>query len=326
MERRKYLYGIGAAAGMLVLILDGKTALAGARSGIELCLMTVIPALFPFIVLSILLSNSLLGASIPLLRPVGKILKMPAGTESLLLCAFLGGYPSGAVAVSEAFRAGSLSKDTAERLLSFCNNAGPAFLFGMTLSLFPDAKTAWVLWGIHILGAMTVGLVMPGTEAAPVELKKKRGANSEIIKVSVTVMASVCAWVILFRILIAFLDRWLLWLLPAEFKVALIGFLELSNGCCCLALISDMRIRMILCSGMLAFGGLCVTMQTVSGVKGLGMKRYFIGKILQFLFSILLSAALVFDFWWILPIFVAAVFLFSGRSKNISGNSVPTGV
>ena len=91
MERRKYLYGIGAAAGMLVLILDGKTALAGARSGIALCLMTVIPTLFPFIVLSVLLSGALLGASIPPLRPVGKILKMPAGTESLLLCAFLGG-------------------------------------------------------------------------------------------------------------------------------------------------------------------------------------------------------------------------------------------
>ena len=250
---------------------------------------------------------------------------MPAGTESLLICAFLGGYPAGAVAVYEAFRSGAVSRDTAQRLLSFCNNAGPSFLFGMTLSLFPDAGTAWILWGIHILSALTVGILIPGKDTGSAHLKKGESA-AEVIKKAITVMAVVCAWVILFRIFIAFLDRWLLWLLPTEVKVALIGFLELSNGCCSLALVEDMRIRMILCSGMLAFGGLCVTMQTVSSVKGLGMKQYFLGKILQLLFSILLSSAVVFRFGWILPIFVAAVFLFSGRSKNKSGNSVRTSV
>ena len=325
MERRKYLYGIGAAAGMLVLILDGKTALAGARSGIELCLMTVIPALFPFIVLSILLSGALLGASIPPLRPVGRILKMPAGTESLLLCAFLGGYPSGAVAVSEAFRAGSLSKDAAERLLSFCNNAGPAFLFGMTLSLFPDAGAAWLLWGIHILSALAVGILIPGKESSPVKLKKG-GSSIGVIKNAITVMATVCAWVILFRIIIAFLDRWILWLLPPEVRVAVIGVLELSNGCCSLTLVNDVRVRLILCSGMLALGGLCVTMQTVSSVRGLKMNQYYLGKILQFVCSILLSAAAVFHFWWVFPVLGVVVYLFTGRSKKISGNSVPTRV
>ena len=325
MERRKYLYGIGAAAGMLVLILDGKTALAGARSGIELCLMTVIPALFPFIVLSILLSGALLGASIPPLRPVGKILKMPAGTESLLLCAFLGGYPSGAVAVSEAFRAGSLSKGAAERLLSFCNNAGPAFLFGMTLSLFPDAGAAWLLWGIHILSALAVGILIPGKEYSPVKLKKG-GSSIGVIKKAITVMATVCAWVILFRIIITFLDRWILWLFPPEVRVAVIGVLELSNGCCSLTLVNDVRVRLILCSGMLALGGLCVTMQTVSSVRGLKMNQYYLGKILQFVCSILLSAAAVFHFWWVFPVFGVVVYLFTWRSKKICGNSVPTRV
>lgn len=325
MERRKYLYGIGAAAGMLVLILDGKTALAGARSGIELCLMTVIPALFPFIVLSVLLSGALLGASILPLRPVGKILKMPAGTESLLLCAFLGGYPSGAVAVSEAFRAGSLSKDTAERLLSFCNNVGPAFLFGMTLSLFPDAGAAWLLWGIHILSALAVGILIPGKEYSPVKLKKG-GSSIGVIKKAITVMATVCAWVILFRIIITFLDRWILWLFPPEVRVAVIGVLELSNGCCSLTLVNDVRVRLILCSGMLALGGLCVTMQTVSSVRGLKMNQYYLGKILQFVCSILLSAAAVFHFWWVFPVFGVVVYLFMGRNKKISGNSVPTRV
>ena len=68
-------------------------------------------------------------------------------------------------------------------------------------------------------------------------------------------MGNVCGWVILFRILIAFLERWFLWLLPASVRVAVTGLLELSNGCCALAEIKDFKMRFLLCSGMLSFGG-----------------------------------------------------------------------
>ena len=36
---------------MLALILDSRTALAGAVQGVELCLKTLIPFLFPFLFL-----------------------------------------------------------------------------------------------------------------------------------------------------------------------------------------------------------------------------------------------------------------------------------
>lgn len=315
MKKRKYLYGIGAAAGMLILILDGRTALSGARSGIQLCLITVIPALFPFITLSILLSGALLGESIPFLRPLGKLLRMPAGTESLLICAFLGGYPAGAIAVSEAFQTGTIPKETAERMLSFCSNAGPSFLFGMTLSVFPSVRAAWFLWGIHILSALIAGILATGKEPAPAKMNKG-GLPTSVIRKAITVMATVCAWVILFRMIIAFLDRWVLWLLPPEARVAVIGFLELSNGCCSLSLVKDIRIRLMLCSGMLALGGVCVTMQTMSSVKGLGMRHYFMGKTLQFLCSILISVAFLYRVWWILPLLAATIFPFSRRNKK----------
>ena len=82
---------------MLALILDGRTAIDGARQGIELCLRTVIPSLFPFFVLSILLTSSLLGGSLAVLRPLGRLFGMPDGAESLLIPAFLGGYPGAVI-------------------------------------------------------------------------------------------------------------------------------------------------------------------------------------------------------------------------------------
>ena len=130
--RQQLWTGIGAASAMAILILDGKTAITGAQDGIALCLQTVIPSLFPFILLSILLTNTLLGHAIPLLRPLGRLFHLPSGSESLLICAFLGGYPVGAQTVSSLFQNGQLPRSTADRMLTFCNNAGPAFLFGMT--------------------------------------------------------------------------------------------------------------------------------------------------------------------------------------------------
>ena len=44
-----------------------------------------------------------------------------------------------------------LQKHQAERLLSFCSNAGPAFLFGMLSGFFPEKKTLWMLGAAVVL-------------------------------------------------------------------------------------------------------------------------------------------------------------------------------
>lgn len=291
---------------MLALILDGRTAIDGARQGIELCLRTVIPSLFPFFVLSILLTSSLLGSSLAVLRPLGRLFGMPDGAESLLIPAFLGGYPVGAQNVAAAFRSGQLTKPEAERLLSFCSNAGPAFLFGMAAAMFPRRWIAWALWGIHIVGALFAALLIPGKPAAPVRLTKTSPHSpASALNTAITVMATVCGWVVLFRVLLAFLKRWIFWILPAAVQVAVTGILELSNGCCELLAVTDVSARFCICSGILAFGGLCVTMQAVSVTAGLSLKPYFWGKLLQTLSSLALAALIAYGIW--LPFGVLSV-------------------
>lgn len=298
MKRRRLLTGIGGCIGLLVLILDAKTALQGARQGVELCLKTVIPSLFPFFVLSILLTSSLLGSRIPLLRPLGRLCGVPKGAESLLIPAFLGGYPVGAKSVAEACRGGQLSRAQAERMLAFCNNAGPAFLFGMAGAMFPGKWMAWALWGIHIAGALFAALMIPGPPRETVTMPSKTPLSlSDALNKAIKVMASVCGWVILFRVLLAFLSRWFLWLLPRAAQVAVTGLLELSNGCCELMAVADIPARFCICSGILAFGGLCVTMQTLSVTQGLSLRLYFAGKAAQTVFSLALAGAVVRGVW-----------------------------
>ena len=95
--QRKIITGILAALAMLMIILDTKTAIQGSREGIRLCLQTVIPALFPFFILSGIVNNFLWGKHLPLLHPLAALCKIPKGSESLLVLGLIGGYP---VAVS----------------------------------------------------------------------------------------------------------------------------------------------------------------------------------------------------------------------------------
>ena len=148
MKKQNLRIAIAAAVAMLVLILDSRTALAGASEGISICLNTLIPSLFPFILLSILLAGSLSGQEIPILRPATKHCRIPKGTESLLAIGFLGGYPVGAQNVALLHRAGQLSDQQATRMITICNNAGPAFIFGILGSMFSSCAVPWLLWMI----------------------------------------------------------------------------------------------------------------------------------------------------------------------------------
>lgn len=273
-------------AAMLVLILDSKIALHGAQKGLELCVQTVIPSLFPFFVISILLTGSLSGRQIGILQPICRFCKMPNGSENLLLVGLLGGYPVGAKCIYEAWQQGQITKANAKRYLGFCNNAGPAFIFGMCGSLFSKPWIGWVLWGIHIFSALLTGHILPENKT----VSTGTGIPEHITLVqamgkAISAILSVCGWVILFRVVLAFCQRWFIWLLPATLRIVIEGALELTNGCNSLVSVETEGLRFILCAGFLGLGGLCVALQTVSVVGELGAGMYFLGKLMQCAFS-----------------------------------------
>lgn len=275
---------------MAALILDAKTGLSGAADGITLCLQVVIPSLFPFFLVSMLLNSALLGRNILFLRPVGKLLRIPAGAESLVVVGLLGGYPVGAQSVSQACRDGQLDPKDGRRMLAFCSNAGPAFLFGIGTRLFPKLWICFILWAIHIASSWIVGFLTPGQARGESKLAASAALTlPQAMKKSLNVMAGVCGWVVIFRVMLAFFQRWFLWMIPIEVHLWLRGLIELSNGCCSLMETTSLGLRMVIFSGCLGFGGLCVVMQTYSVCDGMDIEWYLPGKITQSAISILLT-------------------------------------
>lgn len=333
MNRKQILWtSVISAVGFAVLILDAKTALIGASEGITLCLYTVVPSLFPFFVVSSILNSSLLQSRITLLRPIGRLCGIPKGAESLLLLGLLGGYPVGAQCIYEAYRSGTVSQNTAKRMLGFCNNAGPAFLFGMVGCLFEEPYVIWILWGIHILSALLTGMIIPHkTEESVILGKREPITLFQSVSNSIRIIAQVCAWVILFRVLIAFIERWFVWMLPNEIQAFISGILELSNGIHQLNYVIIQGCRFVLSAIMLSFGGICVAMQTASVTAELGVGLYFPGKAIQVSISFILSALFQYiifpaDECWKIPIHItltiilisipAVISIFKNYSRN----------
>lgn len=336
MKSRNRFIGILGSIGLCILILDSKTAITGGQEGIRLCLQTVIPALFPFFIISGLVCQSFLGESITFLRPLGALCGIPKGSESLLLLSYLGGYPVGAKNIANAVQYGSISRDDAKRMLGFCNNAGPAFLFGMAASLFESKWAPWVLWFIHIISSILVGCILPGKTNSICKLAKPQNTDKiQNVKRAVYTMANVCAWVILFRVFLSFTRKWVFFFLPVEFCVWITGLAELTNGIIGLQTITNDGLRFILCAGLLGFGGLCVAMQTISILESIGTGYYFPGKVMQGCISLILAyfmqnalfncsqVFLIPIYWLILPllgILVSVLFLYprKNNSRNLS--------
>lgn len=298
--KRAYISGGISMILMFICIMDCKTALKGAADGMELCIKTVIPSLFPFLFLTGIITTSLTEPLGVILRPLGKIFAIPEGAESTLILGILGGYPIGAQAIHSIYKTGFIDKDTARRMVSFCNNPGPAFIFGMAGCLFHSVWIPWVIWSIILTGSFLTSLLQQARPHAITTPRAKPSSNT--LESSIKAMAKICSWVILFRVFIAIIQRWFLWLFPSNVSIIISGLLELANGCVSLTGTNSETFRFCCICTFLSFGGLCVTMQTITVAEDLIGKQYYLGKLFQGLITIPLS-------------YLAAYFLFSSEAN-----------
>lgn len=285
-----YLYRIPIAILFFVCILDARTVISGAADAVEVCLKTVVPSLFPFIFFSGLFRIAMEKTSFPFLRPFGRLCKLPAGCENIFILGLIGGYPVGAKCVYDSYRNGQISIQIANRMLGFCNNAGPAFIIGMVSFLFEQKYIGWIIWSIQIISAIVTGYLTPSICYTNKRINNTNNMDITLtFKQSITAIATVCGWIIIFRAILEVLSKWILWLLPEYWKASVAGILELTNGILLLSNVSSAHLRFLLANLFLSMGGLCIALQTISIASELNFRIYFLEKILQSTISLLIS-------------------------------------
>ena len=282
------------ATALLLLILDTKTAIDGSIQGIDLCIKTLIPTLFPFLIISILSRELLSGIHFRLIQQLLKPCMLPKGSEMILVLGFLSGYPIGAKLTQEAYTQNQISKTDAQRMLMFCSNAGPSFIFGIVASFFEHSWIPWLMWLIHISSGYIVAIIVaepPRPFYCAENNMKIRFVDA--IPNALKSLSSICGWVIFSRIVLNFLEKWFLHDLPNTIRLLLSGLIELSNGCLQLDCIPSADTRFLIALTMITLGGFCIALQTTAVAPDIPIKYYLKGKFMQSIISLTIAIPLL---------------------------------
>lgn len=243
---------------MVLLILDSGCAARSAAASIELCLRTVIPGLFPMLVLSAWMVPRLGMLHAPWLA---KALKIPAGSEGLFLLGLVGGFPTGGAVIAQAVSDRSLDRTDAARMLGFCNNCAPAFVFGVAGAVLGELRLAAALAGIQVVSALLIGMFWPGRPKGHYRAAASTVTLPQAVRRAASGLVNVCAWVVLASVMLGFWERWVFPMLSVPVGVFLTGALELTSGCLSLAEVGSPALRFALCCFFVCFGGISVLAQ-----------------------------------------------------------------
>lgn len=283
--------------GLLILLaLESEAVLPALREALLLCYRSVIPSLFPFLVLSgLLISGGFANVCARWLSPVMKPLFRVRGAGALaFVIGVLSGYPTGAKMTAALYRQGRISKTEAERLLPFCNNSGPLFIIGAVgVGMLQSYRLGLLLYGVHVFCAVLVGLCFrfykrkDCSGLQPIRRQVKSGGSgglSDAVYDAVETLLTVCGYILLFAALNACLFPVCNKLLPERFLRCVQAISEVSSGT---SLIIEsglpLRTMLSLTAAGIGFGGICVILQ-VKGLissSGIGLKTYVFGKVLH---------------------------------------------
>lgn len=257
---------IVSAIGVCLIIYPQKTA-EGIKSGFLLLGNNLIPALFPFMVLSSYISESNIAEMISkLFEKAFKFLFRTSGYGVVpLTLGLLGGYPVGAKIVSEFYASKKISQNDAGRLLYWCINPSPAFaITAVGTFMLGNTQSGFILYISCLLSSLTIGFFcrfisdneIPVTEKEQQSLKENSFVKS--VSKGSEGMFAICGWVLTFCVLISLCDA-----LNPPYTISTIikSVGEVTTGCKS-AISSGLSLPVI--AGLLGFGGFAVICQCAS--------------------------------------------------------------
>lgn len=290
---KKIILALAAVGGIVVLVICGADISAGVRCGLSVCGEVVIPSLFPFMVLANMILAT--GASDVLGKPLSfitcPIFRLPKVTAAPILLSYISGYPVGASIAARLHKQNRISRDDAERMLTFTVNSSPAMaIFAVGLGMLGSIRYGIILYCTHAAASFLTGIIFTrlilksGKNTGHCSFsrkvrKKSSNKNSDSTKINevykntclpqkvnfadvfvnatadaASAMINICGCVILFAGITSALNNFT-WLA---------AILEVTVGC---RYASGLGLPLV--AAVLGFGGLSVIFQILTLSKGL---------------------------------------------------------
>lgn len=281
---------------LLATIFLSEEIASSVRLGLTLCARTVIPAVFPFMVLSGIVTAFSSFDSLSLAaRPFERLFHIHRCGIGAFFTGIFCGFPLGVKCTVDLYRAGRLEKDEAERLIGFSNNTGPAFLVSaIGIGMRGSMREGVLLYVAMVFSALIVGMLFGIGHRAGDGGGKKAERDFDLVAcirdAGVNTLA-VASFLTFFSVVTGLLSHFI----PNGAVLSfLLPFLEVGNAAYYLSSLSPLpaRLTLALTAFATSFSGLSVHLQAghfLSG-SGLSVKRYYPMKLIQGL----LAAGIVF--------------------------------
>lgn len=272
MTQVKRILRIALPLSLLVLTLFlPRVSAEGVWEGAKIACRGALPALFPALVLSGILTSSHL--------PGGRYLPLVLG----LVC----GFPVGAITVCEMKKQGVLDRRSAERLLFCCCNTGPAFVVGFCGTALGSVRAGAILYGMECAVALLLFFLFVPKNKTNAGAKEALSLYDAITRAAESFL-SIAGCVLFFSCVASLLLAILPVHDPGEALLRLL--LEVTGGVTAAAKY-PLSASFPLCAAGIGWAGLSVCLQTAGPVRraGLDLKWYIAGRVVFTIALFLLS-------------------------------------
>ncbi len=285
-----------------LLFKNTKQVLISVQLGVDIWKSHIFPSLFPFFIIShIMIDFGFIELFKELFKPLMKVLKLNPNASFVLAMSLLSGSPSNAKYTKELYKKKLLTKEEAEKTLTFTYFSSPLFILGtLAFTYLKNRQVAFLILIIHIFSNLIVALLFRNYTISNIS-KEKTNIKSAIRKMitiqknqklstsivhsiqeALSTMLLILGSVVFIFIITAALSN----IIPTSGYIGatIKGILEVTQGLQATSILElPMRYKGCLSIMLLSFGGISIYIQIISILSDTDIRTwpYFVARILH---------------------------------------------
>ena len=267
------------AAAIFIFYEDAKSSIM--NSGMR-CITSLLPGLFPMMVMSRQISSCLDFKNGILSKLLSKLSGFSQGLLPIFFIGLLCGYPVPAIICASRYESGQISREEAEFAAALCNNASPAFIiFFIGADIYGSISAGIALYVSQIFSVILAAHIIKCPNSSSVCLGIGKESPAESIARASKSMLELSGFVIFFS-LAADMIRLILEriYLPHIICSTFSGLFEITGGIAAASQLAEPQKALLMCL-FTATGGISVYFQisSVLSATDISMKKYLKAKI-----------------------------------------------
>ncbi len=162
-------------------------------NSLVICAATLVPALFPFMVISEFIVNTgAFGLLSHIAAPLGRLLFRDENAAAIMLLSLIGGYPVGPKICEKLYQSGKTEIDKAVNAACFCvNPSAPFAITAVGIGLYGSFEIGIILFASNALACLFTGIIFAHTGSRSnkspdfrikKDLRKQSGGRTEVLR------------------------------------------------------------------------------------------------------------------------------------------------